>query len=333
MGCVSLIALPRIPTVNRSQFASFVPCIPATLRSISSREHLTCQLISCLWTIGSLQRHTTLRSILDFSQFGWWQVYRVEFHCSLMGKMQSSPPPPVVGLPVCFLSADHVSRGVAVDGAVCYNLWLHKLCMCSLSPHVSQPNNKSRVSILGLFHIVLDMSSSETSRISTKDVYHLSMDTLDQSSCRHSRWERRVLWLVFTCPFWFVSVGIACHENIFLHRCYLLQPCAERFQPHIVVSVLSRVRQPFCFHVQWQFSSCTTEDTFWLQITNIVHLRQNLYTTWNYSWVFDQCYRVVRFHWWKGVNSSQQCVNHNLRSPKVRNQGIPSNFIHVSSVA
>ena len=154
------------------------------------REHLICQLIPCLWTIGSPQSHTAPRLILAFCQLEWWLVYLAEFHCSSVSKMLNLPPLSVVGLQLHFLSAVRLPSDVAIDDAACYNIWLQRLCMCNLSPHASQPSNKSRVSILWHFHIVLDWSSSKTSRIPTKDVYQLSMVTLDQSSCRHCRQRR-----------------------------------------------------------------------------------------------------------------------------------------------
>ena len=45
----------------------------------------------------------------------------------------------------------------------------------------------------------------------------------------------RAFWFVFACSFRFISVGVACHENVSMHRCCFFQPYAESLQSHVVI--------------------------------------------------------------------------------------------------
>ena len=132
------------------------------------------------------------------------------------------------------------------------------LCKCSLSPHVFQPSNKSRVSILWLFHIVVDKSSSDTSHISTRDVYHLSMDNDDPSSCRHCRQQRlrTFFGLSLLAHFDLSALGLPVMRT---SSCTAATSCNHKLN---VINILSRVRQPLPLHVHWQFSGRTTQDAF-----------------------------------------------------------------------
>ena len=92
------------------------------------------------------------------------------------------------------------------------------------------------------------------------------------------------LWFVFASSFGFVSVGIACHENVSMHHCCLFQPYAESFQYHVVLGIPSCQTTCFCSRsVFWSFYSGHLR-------TLLPNCSSSAYPTSKYSRVFDKCY-------------------------------------------
>ena len=160
------------------------------------------------------------------------------------------------------------------------------LCICNLSLHVSQPNNKSRVSTLWLFYIAFDKSSSETSFISTKDVNHLSWDNLNQCFClllsaKVEKEESFGLSSLLHFDLSVLGLPVMRTSSCTAASCTSCLVYVSNFVFMSNVSILVALLNIVLLVYNWTIAS------------ELVHI-------WKLVQCFDQCYRIVCIHMWKG---------------------------------